>query len=226
LKSLVKPQWKGHRLVPSHFPPIAIFESIYDSEDELRIAFEIEGMTNDRLEQETSGLSLVKQGDCLFGPGTTPIMAAFTHIGFESRFTDGTYGAYYCANNVDTAIKETMYHKAKFFAATKEGDTEITMREYITAIKKPLVDVRGLHDLHKPDSYIDSQAFGKQSFKENDWGILYDSVRNKGHECAALLRPPALSPTTQGSHFRYIWNGKDQRFIGSFHINENSFQEC
>jgi ethanolamine utilization microcompartment shell protein EutS len=214
-----QPRWKAHRLVASHFPPIELFESIYDSEEEFRIAFELEGLTNDRLASEAGSLSLIRKGDCMTGAGTTAIMAAFTHIGFESRFTNGEYGVYYSASSVETAIAETMHHKAKFLAATKERDTELTMRQYTNQIIKPLVDVRERKELHNPDSYRDSQIFGRSIFEEQEWGVVYNSVRNASGECAALLRPPANTSCTQGAHYRYVWCGQKQEMVSYFKIS-------
>ncbi|WP_231871932.1 MULTISPECIES: RES family NAD+ phosphorylase [unclassified Oleiphilus] len=205
--------------MPSHFPPIHLFESIYDSEEELKIAYQLEGLTNDRLAQEAGSLCLIRQGDFITGPGATPVMAAFTHIGYPSRFTDGQFGVYYSASDIETAIRETMHHKAMFLSATKEGDTELTMREYVNEIVKPLVDIRGDLALHKPNCYKRSQAFGKNLYDQSEWGVLYNSVRNQGGECAALLRPPANSCCTQGAHYRYVWNGQKQRFQTHFKIS-------
>jgi hypothetical protein len=42
-------------------------------------------------------------------------MAPFTHINvLGSRFSDGTYGVYYAAARLDTAIRETIHHFSKF----------------------------------------------------------------------------------------------------------------
>ena len=227
MQPLIEPTWKGHRLVASHFPPIDLFESIYDTEEELRIAFELEGMTNSRLVDDMQGFPLIRNGDCVSGPGTTPIMAAFSHIGFPSRFCDGKYGVYYCAENTETAIRETIHHKERWLASTNEGDTELTMREYITDITKPLFDAREDEAVHDPnsDDYSVSQSFGNKLYKDKHWGILYQSVRNPGNECAAILRPPALSNCTQAGHYRYVWNGQEQRIVGYFKINETTFVE-
>jgi len=219
----IKPNWKGHRLIASHYPPIALFETIYDDPDELEIAFQLEALTNDRLTQEMRGFPLIKEEDRIYGPGTTPVMAAFCHIGLESRFTDGKFGVYYCADNVETAIAETIYHREVFLTATKEDDTELTMRAYVTDIVEELIDVRGDAMLHDPHSYVASQQFGLKAFDQNHWGILYDSVRREGHQCAALLRPSALANCTQAGHYRYIWSGQEQRITGYFKINEETF---
>ena len=85
-----KPSW---RLVPSRFPPVGLFDRVSRAED-LDIVQAIEGLTNDRLREEIGLIHLVPKEDRVYGPGTTPIMAAFTHLNPDgSRFTDGSYGA-------------------------------------------------------------------------------------------------------------------------------------
>ena len=48
--------------------------------------FYIEGLINDRLRDEAGDITLVDAGDRISGPGSSPVMAAFTHIGvYEKR---------------------------------------------------------------------------------------------------------------------------------------------
>src|SRR3546814_4091279 len=82
-------------------------------------------MTNDRLRDEAGDLSLVPPEDRVAGPGTTPIMAAFTHLNTEgSRFTDGSFGVFYAGLTIETAIAETKHHRINFLAATDEPRSE------------------------------------------------------------------------------------------------------
>jgi len=217
------PEWlNAYRVINSAYPPIAVFEDTLDTED-LEYAFALEAMTNDRLLEEAGQLSRVPPQDRIAGPGTSPIMAAFTHIGRPSRFTDGSYGVYYCASTLDAAIAETRFHMAEFLAATREASVEVTMRSYINTITHPLHDVRKGHpELHDPDpaTYPRGQAFASHLRAERAWGILYNSVRQPGGECAAVLRPPALSIPIQGPHLRYVWDGKAQAVTHVLEISE------
>ena len=141
------------RLIPSHFPPIDLFENVASSED-LEIVFALEALTNDRLLEQVGNLALVPVEERISGKGSSPIMAAFTHIGIASRFTDGKwYGVYYGADSLQTAIAETKYHRAKFLATTNEPDTEITMRCYVNQVALPMHDIRGpkYDGLHQQD---------------------------------------------------------------------------
>src|SRR4051794_2233977 len=90
--------WRpAYRLVPSRFPPTGLFDRVADPAD-LDAVFAIEALTNDRLRDEAGDLRLLPAEERISGPGTTPIMAAFTHLNPEgSRFSDGSFGVYYCA---------------------------------------------------------------------------------------------------------------------------------
>lgn len=205
-----KPSW---RLVPSRFPPVGLFDRVSRAED-WDIIQAIEGLTNDRLREEMGALHLVPDKDRRYGPGTTPIMAAFTHLNPEgSRFTDGSYGVYYAAKTIDTAIAETLYHRARFLAATKEPPIEIDMRSYASDIDARLHDIRGLQrnapDIYDPDPahYRHAQVFAREFRDTGSNGIVYNSVRDPGGECVAIFRPPVLKPVVQGKHYCFVWDG-------------------
>ncbi|GAB5412585.1 MAG: hypothetical protein Cons2KO_01880 [Congregibacter sp.] len=55
-------------------------------------------------------------------------MAVFTHIGFPSRFSDGSYGVYYAGLERDTAIAECAYAQSRRLAATGKGPLDLTLR--------------------------------------------------------------------------------------------------
>jgi hypothetical protein len=98
------PSW---RIIPSRFPPIQLFERVTDPAD-LEAILAVESLTNPRLRDEVGEINLVPQEDRVSGPGASIIMAAFTHLNPQgSRFSDGTYGVFYAARDMDTAIAET-----------------------------------------------------------------------------------------------------------------------
>ena len=207
---LAVPEWEHqYRIVASEYPPINFFEALVDPDlmDEL---FFVEGLTNDRLRDDVGDIALVAPEDRVSGPGSSPVMAAFTHIGTESRFSDGSFGIYYAGESLITAIEETKFHRERFLGYTTEAPGEIDMRAYIGEIAKPLHDIRiGHDDLHDPDTgtWPLPQAFGQKMRKNNSCGIAYRSVRNPGGECIAALRPPAVTIPRQGPHLSYVWDG-------------------
>lgn len=199
-----------YRIIPTRFPPINFFEGLLspDLMDELYI---IESLTNDRLRDETGNITLIAREDRLSGPGSSPVMAAFTHIGIPSRFSDGSYGVYYASRDVETAIEETKYHRARFLSYTREDPGAVEMRVYIGEVLKPMHDVRDARydDLHDPDDWSPAQTVGKVLRQQNAWGVVYRSVRHPGGHCIAALRPSAVSIPRQGDHLSYVWDGKN-----------------
>ena len=199
------------RIIPSRFPPIDLFERVTDPAD-LEAVLELESLTNDRLRSEVGQLDLILPEDRLAGPGTSAIMAAFTHLNPDgSRFSDGTYGVFYAGNTLETAIAETRYHREQFMRATAEPPMELDMRVYLSDLDKELHDIRGMRDalpaVYAANDYSASQAFGRRLRDQNSWGIAYDSVRHDAGECVGVFRPPALRNCRQERHLCYVWDG-------------------
>jgi hypothetical protein len=209
------------RIIPSQFPPVNVFEGIFETPDEMETAFAIEAMTNRRLRQEAGALQLVPREDWVWGPGATVIMACFTHIGRPSRFSDGSYGVYYGADSIATAIAETRYHRERFLAATNEEDLEITVRVYVNRMRQPLLDLSGEEHavLLNPDDYTAPQKAGAGWRAEGVWGLVFPSVRRQGGGCVAVFRPPALTLPVPSTHLRYLWSQRAQRITNVFRID-------
>ena len=137
-------------------------------------------------------------------------MAAFTHIGRATRFSDGSYGVYYASLAYETAIRETVYHRELFLSARNQAPLELTMRSYQGLILQPLHDLRKreFDYLHDPLNYSSSQQFGRKMRAEKSWGLIYNSVRDKQGQCIAAFTPRTISIPTPLSHLRYVWNGE------------------
>ena len=202
----------SYRLVPSRFPPVGLFDRVADAAD-LEVVMAVESLTNDRLRDEVGEIRLVPREERVSGPGTTPIMAAFTHLNPDgSRFSDGTFGVYYAARELETAIAEQAHHRARFLAATREAPGEIDLRSYLAKIDARLVDVRGWGrrkpDIMNPDEYAHSKRFAAARRAEGATGIVYDSVRRAGGQCVAMFRPKSVGAVIQGAHVCLVWDGR------------------
>jgi hypothetical protein len=200
-----------YRIIPSRFPPINLFERVTDPAD-LETVLDIESMTNDRLRNEVGSLNLVPPEDRISGPGTSPIMAAFTHLPpYGSRFTDGSFGVFYAGRTLETAIAETKYHREAFLRATSEPRIELDMRVYAVDLDAVLHDIRGMRDtmlgIYDPSSYTASQALAIEIRNSGSSGFAYDSVRKPGGECVAIFKPRVLSNCRQERHLTYVWDG-------------------
>lgn len=198
------------RLVSSRFPPRGLFDRVA-AVDDLESTIAVESLTNDRLRDEVGDITLVPPAERMTGPGATPIMAAFTHTNPNgSRFSDGTFGVYYAARDLDTAIRETVYHRERWLADSAQPPMTIEMRLYLADMAGRLDDLRGepaARPLLDPDSYAASQRHGLRRRRAGSHGIVYQSVRSPGGECAALLRTIPLAPARQSTHYGYVWDG-------------------
>ena len=164
---------------------------------------------------EAGEIELVPAEERISGAGTTCIMSAFTHINtYGSRFSNGAYGVYYCALEQDTAVAETVYHRARFLSATKEDAMEIDMRVYLSDLNAALHDLREINDpvLYDLVDYSAGQQLGLQLKNAGSYGAVYRSVRHAGGQCAAVFRPKAFvldgHQCRQGAHLTYRWDGK------------------
>jgi len=208
-------EWrKSARIVPSRYPPAGVFDRVADARD-LEAVVAIEGLTNDRLRDESGEIRLVPQEDRITGAGTTPIMSAFTHPNLDgSRFSDGSFGVYYAGESLATAIAESRFHRERFLSFSSEPPMRLQMRTYYARIGGDFHDVRGAQKSHPewfspdPTRYGASQALGAALKAGGSSGLVYRSVRRRAGECLAVFRPRLVSPVTQGPHLEYIWDGR------------------
>lgn len=200
----------AYRIIPTRFPSINLFDRVASPED-FEALYALEAMTNHRIRDELGEISLVPEAERLYGPGSGPIMAAFTHLNPSgSRFSDGAYGVFYAAKEKAVAIAETRYHQALFLAATSEPPMQLQMRVYHVEVSGKLHDLRGIsrsdpvYHLH---SYAASQTLGRELRIAGSNGVRYRSVRLEGGECIAAFRTGVLSNCRHGSHMLYQWDG-------------------
>ncbi len=203
-----KPSW---RILPSRHLTVAHFERVAEPQD-LEAIFELEALTNPRLRDEAGDIRLVPAEDRVSGPGSSVIMGAFAHLNPSgSRFSDGTYGVFYTAASLDTAIAETRYHRERFMRATEEPRMDLDMRAHRVDLEGDLHDLRGQKAaqplLYDPDNYAAGQELGRTLRQTGSDGIAYDSVRWAGGECAAVFRPRLLSNVRSERHLCYVWDG-------------------
>lgn len=210
---------EAFRIVSSRYPFASIFDAIA-SPDDLDAIFELERRTDNRRRDELGEIALIRPADRIVGPGSTAIMAAFTHAR-PSRFSDGTFGVSYAALRRDTAICETVFHIAAFYRATHEESADIDMRVSTATMNGHIDDLSSAPATDPrldPDSYVASRAYA-QPLYANDRvdGVLYPSVRDplRG-ACLACFRACTLSASRTHSYLAYRWNGRAQRIINIF----------
>jgi hypothetical protein len=201
-----------HRLIASRFPTVGLYDQVASPED-LDVVFAIEALTNPRVRQELGQLSLVPPAERVAGRGATLIMAAFTHLNpLGSRFSDGSWGVYYAADCLDTAVAEVSHHRAAFLARTAEEAIDIDLRWIQADLLDKLHDLRGqgaaMRSIYDPAHYGASQDLARHLRSQGSQGIAYDSVRRRPGQCVAIFKPKALSNARTAGHIGLHWDGQ------------------
>ena len=172
-----------------------------------------EALVSPRVRDEAGEIRLVPVEERVSGPGATWVMAPFTYRNPRgSRFSDGSYGVYYAASDLATAVTETAYHFGRFAADSGDGIRYEDMRVLVGRIDADFHDLGGLPEperrpLLDPDSYVASQAFAAALHGGVTNGIHYPSVRRPGGRCVAAFRPRAVAVPRQTRHLKYCWDG-------------------
>lgn len=202
------------RIVPTRYPAVTLFDRVADAAD-FDALYALEAMTNERLRDEIGQVERVPRALRRYGPGSGPIMAAFTHVNLEgSRFADGSYGVFYAARERATAIAETRHHHARFMRMSAQPAMHLPMRLYHVAIDARLHDLRPrqaeFEACHTPDSYTQSRRLARQLHAAASDGVVYRSVRHAGGQCVGLFNPRGAHDCLHAAYLLYAWDG--QRF--------------
>ena len=199
------------RIVPTRYPSVTLFDRVADEAD-FDALYALEAMTNERLRDELGQIERVPRADRVFGPGSGPIMAAFTHVNtLGSRFSGGGYGVFYAARERATAMAETRHHHARFLGATRQPAMHLPMRLYAVAIDARLHDLRGAGAVpaavFAPEDYSASQALGARLHAAGSAGVAYPSVRHERGQCVGLFKPRGASGCVHAAYLLYAWDG-------------------
>ncbi|MBX3635650.1 MAG: RES family NAD+ phosphorylase [Rubrivivax sp.] len=200
------------RIVPTRHPSVNLFDRVADAAD-FDALYALEAMSNDRVRDELGVIELVPREQRIYGPGSGPIMAAFTHVNPEgSRFSDGRYGMFYAANDRATAVAETRHHHARFLAATRQRAQHLPMRLYHVKVDAKLHDLRPpgavAAAVYDPDDYGAARALGARLRAAGSVGVVYRSVRQPRGQCVGLFRPDAARDCLHAAILLYAWDGE------------------
>jgi hypothetical protein len=127
------------------------------------------------LRDEVGEIRLVPPARRAAGPNASWVMAPFTHVNvLGSRFSDGTYGIYYAARHLETAIRETIHHFARFAPDANDPPRREDMRVLLGSIDRDLHDVSTLDDTVRvtildKDFYTVSRLFGRDRRDAQAW---------------------------------------------------------
>jgi hypothetical protein len=201
------------RIVAARHPPIDLFERVSTDPAVWDALIAVEQMVNPRVRDEVGEIHLVTPAERVSGPGASWVMASFTHRNpAGSRFSDGSYGVYYAARDLRTALREVAFHFARFARDSGDGPRYEDMRALVGRVANRFVDAGRLPAAERrrvldPDSYDTSRAFAAPLREAGVNGIVYPSVRDPGGQCVAAFRPRAVGLPVPGAALKLHWDG-------------------
>lgn len=211
LPAVSRVRWaQTYCLTPARYPPIDLFERVGDPADWERLAA-LESRTDPRLREQWGEIAIVPPERRVSGPGASWVMAAFTHFSRAraTRLSDGTYGVYYAARELETAVAEVAHHLGRFYAATDDSPHREDCRVLEGSIDARLHDVRGPGWEHvlAPDTYRESQDLARRLRDGGSGGVVYPSVRRPHGECFGAFWPDVVGLPSEIGHLALAWNG-------------------
>lgn len=204
MEKLVAAPRPAHRLVPSRFPPIGLFDTVATAADAAAV-MELAGWTNDRLVAER--IDRLPRDQWVYGRANASIvMASFLHVAPGGmRFNGPDRGAWYAAASIVTAAAEVGHHLRREAAARSVKGMRRTYRNYTAVLIGDYRDIRGrqaaLPGAYASDSYEAAQAFGEGVRASQASGLLYDSLRHRGGCNIVAYRPVGVTEVVQAEHF-------------------------
>ena len=204
-------QWRAaKRIISTRFPSVGILDRLVDPA-ELDALLAIDARTNPRINEDLGALAHIPPAERAVGPGSTVIMAPFAHPNpGGSRFSDGTFGVFYAAHRLPTAVAEVRYHRERFMTASHEAPQTLELMLYEAAVRGDFHDIRAStnRDWYSPVSYARSQPLGVRLHKSGSGGLAYRSVRDPSGECLAVFRPSLIVRCRPVKPLFAHWNGE------------------
>ena len=197
----------AHRLIPSRFPPIGLFDTVATAAD-VAAVMELAGWTNDRLVAER--IARLPREEWVYGsPNASIVMAAFLHVAPAGmRFNGPELGAWYASDDIRTAAAEVGHHLRRESVARGVELMRRTYRAYVATLLGDYLDISGRRDeyvhVYASERYEASQALGEKIRASGGAGIVYDSVRYTGAVNVVGHRPRNVTDVLQTDHYAIV----------------------
>ncbi|WP_105433061.1 RES family NAD+ phosphorylase [Neorhizobium sp. T6_25] len=212
------------RLIPATYHKPPSLRGLVDSDEELAILAEIEGMTSARLTAER-GLNLhldrrelawKRRKHDLQVYGNTHINAAFTYTRKGgNRFNDENRGAWYCSWDTMTSIAEVAFHKTRelrFIGLFEETARYVELLADFIGEYPDITGERG-HPALDPDpaiGYPQGQVLAERLRRDGHDGLIYPSVRHDQGRCLVAFEPTAIRNVRPGASWDIVWSGSEE----------------
>ena len=217
------------RLLPATYHKPPALRGLVDSDEELEVLAEIEGLTSARLLAERGRsphidpreLAWRRRSRDLRIYGDTHVNAAFTYTRVGgNRFNSVDRGAWYCAWDVMVSVAEVAWHRTRelrFTGFFHDSARYVELLADFIGEFDDLTDEPG-HPALNPDpevGYPEGQGLAARLRRNGSRGLIYPSVRAPGGNCLACFEPGAVQNVRPGASWNLIWEGTPDYSIGA-----------
>lgn len=211
------------RLLPAtwHKPPA--LRGLVDSDDEMEILAEVEGLTSARLLAERGRsphidpreLAWRRRRRDLHIYGETHVNAAFTYTrAGGNRFNSEDRGAWYCAWDALVSVAEVAWHRTRELGYIGWFHDSARYVELLADFIGDFHDTTDEpdHPALNPDpirGYPEGQSLAQHLRGEGSRGLIYPSVRAPapGGSCLVCFDPGAVQNVRPGASWDLVWKG-------------------
>ncbi|MGI9355834.1 MAG: RES family NAD+ phosphorylase, partial [Rhizobiaceae bacterium] len=203
------------RLIPTAYYKPPVLRALVDDDEELDILTRIEGLSNQRLKAQTTGLPDLDARELVFRAwGQSHINAAFSYTRAEgNRFNDAARGAWYCAFDDLTALAEVGYHHTRELERIGVFKDTVVYHALLAGFLGDFHDLREMPgDLpclsHDPNvAYPAGQALAIELREQHSRGIVYPSARKAGGTCLVAFHPHLVQNVRPAARWKLTWDG-------------------
>ncbi|MBY5667380.1 RES domain-containing protein [Rhizobium leguminosarum] len=197
--------WTGdtYRLIPSRFPPVAVYEGLVLPERLDQLA-KVEDITNPRLRSLDRIARTTHETPETSARLQNWNLAPFAYGNPEgSTFFNEDRPCLEVADSPQTSLAVSVAKREMFLKRTSEPSTGIDMRMLKTPLSGNFWDLRAIGETSKEERW----AMGANLPAEAD-GIIYRPPERPSGISFAVVNGRALGKAIQAVHYRYVWNGK------------------
>ena len=201
-----------YRLIPSRFPPVDVYERLAPA---LRaVAPEIEALTNPRLDAKarlTAGPASVDESSARLQNWNH---APFAYTNPEgSHLLSPVHGVMEVADSEQAAIAIAIRRRETFLSRTGEPPLDLDMRVLSTRIAGEFANLIAMAlDTEQAARW----EIGRQLLEAGFSGAVFRRVERPNAHFLALFDAALLERSVQGTHYRFVWDGRMIRSIYDF----------
>ncbi|SMF27097.1 RES domain-containing protein [Tistlia consotensis] len=217
------------RLIPAtHHKPPAL-RGLVDTDEEMAVLAEVEGLTSARLIAERGRsahldrreLAWARRAHDLQVYGITHVNAAFSYTRKGgNRFNDETRGAWYCSWESLTSLAEVGFHRTRELAYVGVFEDEARYVELLADFIGDFPDIgdepgHPALDADPALGYREGQALARALRREGHRALVYPSVRRPGGRCLVAFDPAIVQNVRPAASWDLVWHGSpDYDVIG------------